>query len=241
MALQSRPDTTIAPARACRVVTRVLPDTVVGAPWSAAHERSDEALHSVALPETVKAMRPKSDADRDKLATWRWRVQWPDGAVFVAQLSKADKKGLTGTNTKAGKRLRIETRILAADRTELACCLVAVPPERRFARVLWMGRGQACENAPVHPCVRGCRTYSTRDGCVTTARALLGAAAVIAPQLGISTIELFPADNGSGKLALYLQACALSVATPRDQDIMLRLESACSMVAQLCCPVAWVD
>mmetsp|Transcript_54351 Transcript_54351/g.100363 ORF Transcript_54351/g.100363 Transcript_54351/m.100363 type:complete len:544 (-) Transcript_54351:159-1790(-) len=204
-------------------------------------------MSTMIRPDTVmgplsRAAQAKSDADRDKLATWRWRVQWPDGAVFVAQLSKADKKSVMSTNTRAGKRLRIETRVLAPDRSELACCLVAVPPERRFARVLWMGRGQACESTPAHPHVRGCRSFSTCDGgCVTTATALLGAAAMIASQLGISSMELFPSDNGSGKLAPYLEACGFRVAAPRDQDIMLRLETTSVVVARQCCPAAWTD
>jgi len=184
------------------------------------------------------------DPERGLLATWRWRLEWPAGASLIAHLSRAEKKGnsSSATSRRIAKRLRIEARVISADREELVSCVAAVPPERKFARVLWIGRGQASDNLPAHPSIRGQKAYRSQDEvCITAAAALLGTIAKIAAQLGVGTLELYPEDTGSGKLKLYFQNIGFVEAESRGQDTMLRLETPCSSLAQRCCPAAWVE
>lgn len=212
------------------------------------------------LPASSKPEMPATTPDctsvaslTEALGSWRWPVDWPSGARLHARVTRSTSKPLFG---RASERIRIHVKLCCSEGNELACCSAALPPERRFLRVLWIGRGRT---EPVHPSVRGQSKYVAADefstdsaqrniasdassesdckGC-TAAMALLGLAAFLASRLGAAMVELHPDDSGSGRLVRYFETFGFATAAPRS-DGLLSLETPCEALGRRCCPLGW--
>lgn len=179
-------------------------------------------------------------------------VAWPRGASLKVQLAVAPGQRGIGS-----LRFRAQVALLDSNGVELVGCIAAIPPERGFVRVLWLGRGRS---EPAHPTVRGQPQYVTEHGehledgsssassveargNVTASVALLGALASISKGLGAAKLDLDAADDGSGKLLRYLRGFGfVDAATKRDGkefEFGSRLEARNSSLAWRCCPLDW--
>jgi len=201
----------------------------------------------VQRPATVHAIRSVPSAalvPLPKVGRWSWNVEWPLHA-------RADVRVQTSRD---GKRYRIDAWLRGSTGSELAYCRGAIPPSKGFLQVLWLGRQHG---QPVDPSVRGQRVYKTEqatlksvaDFNVTTAVALLGVAAALGCWLEVSSAEIEPLDEGSGRLVEYLSALGFQGQSGADHSPSLRehvdghhrLTTSCEALRRRCLPVAWQE
>jgi len=199
----------------------------------------------VQRPATVHAIRSVLSAalvPLPKVGRWSWNVEWPLHA-------RADVRVQTSRD---GKRYRIDAWLRGSTGSELAYCRGAIPPSKSFLQVLWLGRQHG---QPVDPSVRGQRVHKTKqatsksvaDGNVTTAVALLGVAAALGCWLEVTSAEIEPLDEGSGRLVEYLSALGFQGQSGGDHSLSLRehvdghhrLTTSCEALRLRCLPVAW--
>eukprot|EP00927_Polykrikos_kofoidii_P059635 TRINITY_DN5477_c0_g1_i1.p1 TRINITY_DN5477_c0_g1~~TRINITY_DN5477_c0_g1_i1.p1 ORF type:complete len:914 (-),score=117.26 TRINITY_DN5477_c0_g1_i1:151-2892(-) len=184
----------------------------------------------------------------ETLGQWSWPVNRPVGASVQVR-----------TVTCRG-RCRVEAYMFSSDGTELAHSRGAIPPNRKFLRILWIGRSGA---RPVDASVRGKSEYPIASGDstsenggevphtanATAAVGLVGTLVAVALWLGVASAEIELIDEGSKKLSSYFQYFGFvesqvngSVAeAPKEQGTSgeARLQAYCSTLFNRCCPAAW--
>lgn len=141
----------------------------------------------------------------------------------------------------SSRKIDAEVAVLDAYGTELAVIRGALRMQMKSLRVIWLGRSRS---QPVHPMLAGKALYPTaaRPDGVTTAAALLGAAASLALSFGCPQVEITACDNGSRRLLRYLRELGF---TNGDDPIAgdpsaFNMAGQSATLAERCCPSAWV-
>mmetsp|Transcript_21807 Transcript_21807/g.40599 ORF Transcript_21807/g.40599 Transcript_21807/m.40599 type:complete len:579 (+) Transcript_21807:48-1784(+) len=178
----------------------------------------------------------ESMATKPVSGQWRWNAEWPADATVDATL----------TQSKSSKHLRVDVWLHGSCGAELAYVRGAIPPNKRFLRVLWLG---CTHSQPVHTSVRSRPAYficSDSEGPqvrVTAAVALLGVLAKIACWLDIGSTELEPLDVGSGKLISYLRSFGFQEVHKTDAAIDdgegPKMLAHSKSLVDCCLPAAW--
>eukprot|EP00401_Gymnodinium_catenatum_P006003 CAMPEP_0117493274 /NCGR_PEP_ID=MMETSP0784-20121206/19015_1 /TAXON_ID=39447 /ORGANISM="" /LENGTH=520 /DNA_ID=CAMNT_0005288125 /DNA_START=77 /DNA_END=1636 /DNA_ORIENTATION=+ len=195
-----------------------------------------------ALAESISPARP---AKTPPLAPHysSWTACWPAGGCVRVALSQRKRPG----------HLQANVFLQDAGGLELAMCRAALPPNKAFAQVLWLGRSGGI---PASASVRGQRVYGTawsgdvdtkggalagglsaQGALVTAPMAILGVVAALALQCGCKRVELQPLDDGSRKLVRYFSGHSFETA-PTSRGVGT-LHAATESLALRCLPSEW--